>query len=209
MVRLLLIRPDAIFIRPAVKLIPAHTKDILEFFKQYSPQWVGFLPFFLVTTSANTSLTFGFWWRLHLVVQVEWMKATFIVVFNDAAMAQKVLSDFTVKVPDQLPAEEGQEQEKVSTIILYFGVASLLILCTGDVSLRLISILKLDGGLFSNQSSTRLLAGGQLGRARRRGCLPAWFVVHIRPSRGYDGFPRAQVASICNCLFMRLLLRTI
>ena len=35
-----LCRPDAILVRPAVKFIPAHTQDILRFFKRYDAQWV-------------------------------------------------------------------------------------------------------------------------------------------------------------------------
>jgi hypothetical protein len=33
-------RTDAVFVRPAAKIIPAHNDDILRFFGQYAPQWV-------------------------------------------------------------------------------------------------------------------------------------------------------------------------
>jgi len=59
---------DAIFVRPAVKLIPANTNDIVKFFEPYAPQWV------------------------------EWIGATFIVVLESEAQAKRVFEEMTVAV---------------------------------------------------------------------------------------------------------------
>lgn len=56
------------FVRPAVKLIPANTPDIVNFFKRFRPAWV------------------------------EWLGGTFIVELEDASCVESLFKELTVKV---------------------------------------------------------------------------------------------------------------